>query len=301
MKAKFAAALGLGLLVASACTMSPKSDDEKASYAIGTQVGGSLLRVKDKIQVSSVIEAIKDKIGGKPARLSDDDAKMAITNLQMSMQNPAASSPDAPTMDKTGYAIGMQIGTGLARFKDDVVLGQVISGLKDKVEGKELKLTDQDMGAAMQAFQQKVGAAQAEQAKAEGAKNLADGQAFLDKNKLNPKVKVTKSGLQYEVLVAGTGKKPKLTDTVQVNYSGKLVDGTEFDSSYKRGVPAEFPVGGVIPGWTEALQMMPVGSKWHIVLPGAIAYGERGAGAQIGPDAVLQFDVELLKITKSGK
>ena len=120
----------------------------------------------------------------------------------------------------------------------------------------------------------------------------------LEKNKANPKVKVTKSGLQYEVIKEGKGPKPKATDKVSVHYVGTLIDGTEFDSSVKRGQPAEFPVGGVIPGWVEALQLMPVGSKWRLVIPGNLAYGERGAGAQIGPNAVLVFEVELLKIVK---
>jgi FKBP-type peptidyl-prolyl cis-trans isomerase len=292
MKAKLAMVAAACLLFVNACTMAPKTDAEKASYAIGAQIGSKLSTIATKVQMSSVIEGLKDKIGGKTARLSDDDMSKAMMQLQQAMQ-PNASAPamDADTMDKTGYAVGQQIGTNLSTVKDDISLNQVISGLNDKVNGKTMKLSDEDMNAAMQAFQQSVGAAQS-------AKNLKDGQAFLDQNKLNPKVQVTQSGLQYEVITAGTGKKPKSTDTVKVNYSGKLIDGTEFDSSYKRGQPAEFKVNGVIPGWTEALQLMPVGSKWHIVLPGAIAYGSRSAGGLIGPNAVLQFDVELLEIVK---
>jgi FKBP-type peptidyl-prolyl cis-trans isomerase len=298
MKAKFTAALAGCLLFLGACTMAPTSDEDKASYAIGTQVGGNLDRVKDRIALKSVTEGLQDKILGKPSRVSDEDMGKAMQEVQAAMQAQGAPPADDASKDKAGYAIGTQIGGSLARFKDDLNLKQVVAGIKDKALGKTLKMTDADISAAMQAFQQKIQSAQTAGQKEASDKNLKEGAAFLDNNKKNPKVKVTASGLQYEVLTAGSGKKPKATSTVSVNYKGTLIDGTEFDSSYKRGQPAEFPVNGVIPGWTEALQMMSVGSKWRIVLPGNIAYGERGAGGQIGPNAVLVFEVELLKIVK---
>jgi FKBP-type peptidyl-prolyl cis-trans isomerase len=297
MKAKFAALAGI-LLFAGACTMAPRSDDDKASYAIGTQVGGSLERVKDRLDIKGVVAGLKDAVAGKKSRFSDEEMSKAMMDLQSAMQGGAAAPADDAAKEKAGEAVGRQVGTSLARFKDSLSLRQVVAGLQDKASGKPLKLTDQEMSTAMQAFQQKAQAAQMAGQKESGEKNLKEGAAYLEKNKKNPKVAVTASGLQYEVLKAGTGKKPKASSTVRVHYVGTLIDGTEFDSSVKRGQPAEFPVNGVIPGWTEALQMMPVGSKWRIVLPGAIAYGDRGAGAQIGPNAVLVFEVELLAIVK---
>ena len=131
--------------------------------------------------------------------------------------------------------------------------------------------------------------------------NKKEGDTFLAANKAKPGVTTLPSGLQYKVLKEGTGPKPTPTDTVECNYRGTLIDGKEFDSSYKRGEPATFPVTGVIKGWTEALQLMPVGSKWQLVLPPDLAYGERGAGADIGPNATLVFEVELLSIVKQDK
>jgi FKBP-type peptidyl-prolyl cis-trans isomerase len=129
-----------------------------------------------------------------------------------------------------------------------------------------------------------------------GEKNKTEGAAYLKANAAKPGVVTTADGMQYQVLVKGTGPKPKASDTVVCNYKGTLIDGTEFDSSAAHGGPATFPVGGVIKGWTEALQMMPVGSKWRLVLPADLAYGAQGAGAQIGPNAVLIFEVELVSI-----
>ncbi len=142
----------------------------------------------------------------------------------------------------------------------------------------------------------KMMAQQQEKMKSLAAKNKAEGEAFLAKNKTAAGVKTLPSGLQYLVIKAGTGKTPKATDKVSVNYRGTLLDGKEFDSSYSRGTPATFPVSGVIPGWTEALQHMKEGAKWKLFIPASLAYGEQGAGGVIGPNAVLVFEVELLKV-----
>jgi FKBP-type peptidyl-prolyl cis-trans isomerase len=213
---------------------------------------------------------------------------------------PVSCSSKTPKSDteKASYAIGQDIGNSLSRVKNDIDIDFVNQGLSDKIKGKDSKLSQEEMMKVMQAFQQKVQAQSMQQQSADGEKNKTAGAAFLDKNKANPKVKVTKSGLQYEVLKAGTGAKPKSKDKVRVHYTGTLVDGSVFDSSVQRGQPAEFPVGGVIPGWVEALQMMPVGSKWRLAIPGSLAYGPSGHPPQIGPDAVLIFEVELLAIIK---
>jgi FKBP-type peptidyl-prolyl cis-trans isomerase FkpA len=153
----------------------------------------------------------------------------------------------------------------------------------------------------MSAFQEQVMARQQEKQKALGEKNKKEGEAFLAANKAKPGVKTTASGLQYEVLKEGTGPKAKATDKVTVNYKGTLVDGKTFDSSYDRGQPVTFGVNQVIPGWVEGLQLMSVGSKYHFVIPSALAYGDAGAGADIGPSSVLQFDVEVMKIEPGDK
>jgi FKBP-type peptidyl-prolyl cis-trans isomerase FklB len=150
----------------------------------------------------------------------------------------------------------------------------------------------------MMSFQTEMRTKQMEKQKVAGEKNRKEAEAFLAENKKKEGVKVTASGLQYKVIKAGTGPMPKADDTVVTHYRGTLTDGTEFDSSYKRNEPATFPVKGVIKGWTEALQMMPVGSKWQLVIPGDLAYGERGSPPKIGPNATLQFDIELIEIKK---
>jgi FKBP-type peptidyl-prolyl cis-trans isomerase len=152
------------------------------------------------------------------------------------------------------------------------------------------------MQTAMQSFQQQVAQQQEAKQKVAGEKNKTEGEAFLAKNKARKEVKTTASGLQYEVLTEGTGANPKATDTVTVNYKGTLMDGTTFDSSYDRGQPATFVLNQVIPGWTEGVQLMKVGSKYKFYIPSALGYGERGAGGVIGPNAPLVFEVELVSI-----
>lgn len=150
----------------------------------------------------------------------------------------------------------------------------------------------------MQEFSQKARDAKMQKRDELAATNLSAGKAFLEANKAKAGITTTASGLQYEVITQGTGPQPKPSDTVSVNYRGTLIDGTQFDSSYDRGQPAQFQLDAVIPGWTEALQLMPVGSKYRIYVPAELAYGERGAGGQIGPNAALIFEVELLSIDK---
>ncbi|MDG6235190.1 FKBP-type peptidyl-prolyl cis-trans isomerase [Glaesserella parasuis] len=193
---------------------------------------------------------------------------------------------------KGGYGIGLQIGQQLLGSGLDVEPEAVVKGIFDMLNQSPPALDLNEVTKALQELSQR---AEAEQAKAFETL-AAEGKAFLDENKKHPSVKETESGLQYEVLVEGTGKVPAKTDKVRVHYTGSLIDGTVFDSSVKRGTPAEFPVTGVIAGWVEALQMMPVGSKWRLTIPHNLAYGERGAGASIPPFSTLIFEVELLDI-----
>lgn len=198
--------------------------------------------------------------------------------------------------DTVSYTIGMNIGRDLKRQSIDIDPDLLAQGIKDIVAGGKTQITDEQAQACMMAFQQEMHVKTEQKKKEDGEKNKKEGDAFLAANKTKDGVKTTESGLQYKILKAGSGPKPTATQTVSVHYRGTLIDGTEFDSSIKRGQPAEFPVNGVIKGWTEALQLMSVGSKWQLFIPPDIAYADRGAPPLIGPNAVLIFEVELLAI-----
>jgi FKBP-type peptidyl-prolyl cis-trans isomerase FklB len=199
--------------------------------------------------------------------------------------------------DKLSYAIGMDMGNGLKKNAIDVDPDIVMRGVKDVLSGSKPLMTNDEVKAVLMAAQKELQAKQQERMKTQGEQNKRDGDAFLAKNKKKKGVTVLPSGLQYKVITEGKGATPKATDTVTVNYQGTLIDGAEFDSSYKRGEPATFPVNGVIKGWTEALQLMKEGAKWQLVIPANLAYGERGGGP-IGPNSVLIFEVELISIKK---
>lgn len=221
----------------------------------------------------------------------------------------AAKTAAAPALttreQKFSYAVGMNIGSGLsANLKKqsvDVDANLVAQGLKDALSGGKTRLTEEEAKAVLTEVQNEIAKQRQEKLKETSDKNKAEGEAFLAANKGKEGVVTLPSGLQYKILTTGTGPKPTATDSVVCNYRGTLINGTEFDSSYKRGQPATFGVGQVIKGWTEALQLMPVGSKWQLFVPSSIAYGERGAGAEIGPNATLIFEVELLSIQEKAK
>jgi FKBP-type peptidyl-prolyl cis-trans isomerase FklB len=208
-----------------------------------------------------------------------------------------AFAADPAAMDEASrqsYALGYQLGRDLkgADLRGDALT----QGLKDGSSGVPVKLTEQQMQEALAALDQRIAAERAKAQTAELEKSLAAGNAYRAENAKKPGVQATATGLQYKVVKAGTGRTPAASDTVTVNYRGTLVDGTEFDSSYKRGEPATFPVAGVIPGWTEALQLMKEGAQYQLVIPPELAYGERGAGGVIPPGATLVFDVELISV-----
>jgi len=198
--------------------------------------------------------------------------------------------------EKISYGIGVNIGKSLQNDNLDVDVDILARGIRDVFSGGKLRLTDEEHRAAMSAAQREVMEKQKEAATKAGEKNKKEGEAFLAENKKKEGVVTLPSGLQYKVIKSGDGKSPAATDKVETNYRGTLIDGTEFDSSYKRGKTAVFPVTGVIPGWTEALQKMKVGDKWQLFVPPELAYGERGAGRDIGPNATLIFEVELVSI-----
>ena len=203
--------------------------------------------------------------------------------------------------DKLSYALGMNLGTNLHKQTVEVDPALVLRGLKDALVAGKTLLTEDEARAALMQLQTEVRNKQQEKMKVTGELNKKESAEFLTTNKAKEGVVTLPSGLQYKILTAGTGPKPTATDTVVCNYRGTLISGAEFDSSYKRGQPASFPVNGVIKGWTEALQMMPVGSKWQLFVPSELAYGDRGAGADIGPGAALVFEVELLSIQAKDK
>lgn len=194
---------------------------------------------------------------------------------------------------QASYGVGFQMGEQLKSNPfEGLSLEAVLDGLSDAFKGQAPQVDTDTLRAAFGEIHQRMEAAKAEQSKAV----IEEGNAYLAKNAEREEVTVTESGLQYEIIEAGEGDKPAADSTVRVHYHGTLIDGSVFDSSYKRGQPAEFPVNGVIRGWTEALQMMPVGSKWKVYVPYELAYGEQGAGGAIAPYSTLVFDVELLDI-----
>jgi FKBP-type peptidyl-prolyl cis-trans isomerase FklB len=201
------------------------------------------------------------------------------------------SAPLKDSKDKVSYSIGLNIGLNLKKQNVSINPDTLALGLKDALAGKP-QMTDEQVKETMTAFEKEM----IDKQKAVGVKNQADGEKFLAENKKKEGVKTTASGLQYKVIKEGSGAQPKETDTVMANYRGTLINGTEFDSSYKRGQPTTFPVSGVIKGWTEALQMMKVGSKYQLFIPANLAYGERAMGPDIGPNSTLIFEVELVGI-----
>lgn len=229
----------------------------------------------------------------------------AQTPAAAPQQSPKAESQEASTLktqkERVSYALGMSVGANLHKQSVDVDPGLIMQGLQDGLAGGKTQLSEEEARAALMELQSDLRRKQQEKIQQAGEVNRKEGSAFLAANKGKEGVVTLPSGLQYKILSAGTGPKPTTSDSVVCNYRGTLVDGKEFDSSYKRGQPATFPVSGVIKGWTEALQLMPVGSKWQLFVPSELAYGERGQGADIGPYAVLVFDVELLSIQSKDK
>jgi FKBP-type peptidyl-prolyl cis-trans isomerase len=212
----------------------------------------------------------------------------------VSAQN--VKAPFTSLAQQRSYAVGRNLAMNLKQQGLEFDTEQLLKGMRDALTGQASLLTDAELEQTLGALQQELQAKQNERTAALGAKNAKEGEAYLAANAAKEGVVTLPSGLQYKVLTAGTGKKPGAADTVVVHYRGTLLDGTEFDSSYKRNQPAKFKVNQVIPGWTEALQLMPVGSKWQLFVPAKLAYGERGAGAAIPPNASLIFEVDLQAI-----
>jgi FKBP-type peptidyl-prolyl cis-trans isomerase FklB len=258
------------------------------TFAAVAMLAGNVLAQQAPVTATQQAPAAKPQ---KPPAAKTSEAPAAKSTTA------AAPAPALTTdRDKESYALGMNIAKGLKAQSVDVDTALLLRGMKDTLSGAQPLLSDEQAVAALKELQGEVQKKQDEEKKELGDKNMKEGRAFLADNKTKEGVVTLPSGLQYKILTQGTGPKPTAADTVVCQYRGTLINGTEFDSSYKRGQPATFPVGRVIKGWTEALQLMPVGSKWQLFIPPDLAYGDRGAGGVIGPNATLIFEVELVSI-----
>jgi FKBP-type peptidyl-prolyl cis-trans isomerase FklB len=223
--------------------------------------------------------------------------KPATATGKSTTEKPATAAPALnTTKDRVSYAIGADLGHKLKTSSIDIDPNILTRALKDVLTGGKTAMNDEEIRTTLTDLTKDLQAKQATLNKEKSDKNKKEGEAFLAANKSKEGVVALPSGLQYKIIKAGTGPKPTAADTVVCNYKGTLIDGKEFDSSYKRGQPATFPVGGVIKGWTEALQLMPVGSTWQLFIPADLAYGDRQAGPDITPGATLVFEVELMSI-----
>jgi FKBP-type peptidyl-prolyl cis-trans isomerase FkpA len=228
----------------------------------------------------------KDAKGAEATKAGDKASELKIAGLTTEKQ-------------QVSYVIGMDIGKNFKPIKDDIDLATVNKAINDVLADREVLVNDEQMGQIMQAFATKMQAKQQAEMAAKSKENQAAGEKFLAENGKKTGIVTTASGLQYQVVTMGKGAKPTPNDNVRVHYTGTLLDGTKFDSSLDRGEPAQFAVGGVVPGWTEALQLMPVGSKFKVWIPSKLGYGEAGTpGGPIPPNATLAFDVELVEIVK---
>lgn len=254
------------------------------------------------LAVLSVMSLAVLLAGCNPAT-QNDAKKPAAAKAEAKPGDPAAANAIGglkTEKEQVSYMIGMGMGKSLQPIKDEVDLDLVMKAAKATLAGEKLLLDDKQAQQVNDTFMQKMQAKQIAEMMAKAKKNLEEGEKFLAENGKKPNVKTTASGLQYEVITEGTGAKPKATDTVKAHYKGQLLDGTVFDNSIERGEPASFALDQVVPGWTEGVQLMSVGSKYRFWLPSKLGYGERGPGP-IGPNATLVFEVELLDVVKPTK
>ena len=279
------------------------TERDKVSYMIGLDIARSIGSVGPDLDFAAFERAIRNGVeGGKPL-LSESESKatgealvqrIGARNGQATGQAPGAQLP-AVDRQKVGYLVGSDVGRSLAPIKDEFELPLVLQAVRTVFDGGKPLLGEAEANAVREAFSGRLQAKMQARAAAQAGKNKAEGEAFLAKNKSVKGVFTTPSGLQYMILRQGAGERPKPGATVRVNYHGTLLDGTVFDSSYERGQPEEFALSQVIAGWTEGVGMMPVGGKYRFWIPSQLAYGENGP-PDIGPNAMLTFDVELLGI-----
>jgi FKBP-type peptidyl-prolyl cis-trans isomerase FklB len=267
------------------------------AFALAHQASTNQPSQRSTVAQSTAQGTAADQSGPGSANATATTTGTASTVGQNSTA-PANSQSGSLVTDKQkeSYALGMNIARRLTSQPVELDKDALAQGFKDELSGGKMQLTDDEAAVELKKLSDEAQANAQKQQQQAAEANMKEGEAFLAANKTKPGVVALPSGLQYKIEKEGTGPKPTASDTVVCNYRGTFLDGKEFDSSYKRGQPATFPVGGVIKGWTEALQLMPVGSKWELFIPSNLAYGERGAGGVIGPNETLVFEVELLSI-----
>lgn len=288
-------------------TSALNSQREKIGYAIGIDVANSFAPISSEIDLAALRRGVTNAFEGKQPLISQDEAQKTDAALRQAMMVKSgqpvpgvAPGTPAPKVDreKVGLMLGSYaVGPSLAQLKDDLDLDALFEAISTTFNKGTPKMSAEQAKATLEGFMATKQAEAQVKAAAQGGKNREAGNAFLAKNKTVPGVVTTASGLQYQVLRPGSGERPMPTSKVRVNYEGKLLDGTVFDSSYSRGQPIEFGLDQVIKGWSEGVSLMPTGSKYRFWIPGELAYGEQGTpGGPIGPNATLTFDVELLNV-----
>ena len=283
------------------------TDRDKVSYMAGIDVAHSIAAAAPEMDYAAFERALRNGFAGGKPLLSDAETQATGRALMQAIgarkgQPPGALPAATPGLssEKVGLLVGADVGRSLAPVASEIDIPTFMQALRTVSQGGKPLLSDEEAGAVRSAFTARMNAKMQAQAAQAGSRNLAEGQAFLAKNKAVAGVHVTPSGLQYMVLRQGSGPQPMPTDRVRVNYRGTLLDGTEFDSSYKNGEPAEFALNEVVRGWTEGVGLMPVGSKYRFWIPSSLGYGAKGMGP-IGPNATLVFDVELMAILPPGR
>ena len=278
------------------------TEREKASYMVGTDIGHSIAPVGPDLDMAAFEKAVRNAFAGGKPLLTPEEAK--ATGEALMARIAARNGQPAPdgkvrevSKDKVGLLVGTDVGRAIAPIKEEIEFPVFLQAVRTTMANGKSLLTEAEIAGIREAFSKKVQAQMQAKAAVAADKNKTEGAAFMAKNKAEKGVFTTPSGLQYMVLRQGAGQRPRATEQVRVNYEGKLLDGTVFDSSYERGQPTEFGLSQVIPGWTEGLTLMPVGAKYRFWIPGDLAYGAKGMPqGGIGPNSTLVFDVELLAI-----
>ena len=280
------------------------SERDRVSYMVGHDIGRSLKPAAADIDLEAFNRAVRNAVEGGEPLIAAEEAEQVGQALLMKLAQAAGQAPadlEVPPVDpvKAGLLFGADIGRSLEPLADEIDLDIVFQAMEATIAGRPLALDEAALDSTREAFAQRMQAIATERVQALATTNKEEGEAFLAENRQKKGVFTTGSGLQYMVLRQGAGQRPRASDRVRVNYEGSLLDGTVFDSSYERGQPAEFALQQVVPGWTEGLQLMPVGAKYRFWIPGELGYGRNGTpGGPIGPNATLVFDVELQAIVE---
>ena len=294
----------LSIGVATAADPALSSERDRVSYLVASDVARDISQVGPDLDYAAFERALRNAFdGGKPL-LSEQEARDVGVALMRRIGArtgkatglPPGAQPPAVAKDKVGLLVGSDVGRSLYPIRDEIDVPVLMRSLRHLMGGGKPLMTDAELDALRNAFSQRMQARDEARRKERMQKALAEGQAFMARNRTVPGVVTTASGLQYQVLRQGAGPRPRYSERVRVNYEGRLLDGTVFDSSYQRGQPAEFPLNQVIAGWTEGLTLMPVGAKYRFWIPASLGYGENGSPPNIGPNEVLVFEVELQDI-----